>query len=359
MRNWISLCFLLVACDASAHKLATQSTPDERRLAGITSGTWASAERVMAQWSLEAFTEPVHEEITNRLYGCNGDACAGSEATTAPATVLAGVRWNDDPPFRLLPGQSKSSSCNTRETVRFETQPRCWVNLFLDAKAGAAADKQYGQGDAMLYRSHFGDLQYLHAMAAADRELASQTKANLMGWFEFTWRAARGEYTLETRLKDIENPTIQAAFGRSEWRLMDLYTLGASGGLRRHVDDVAFGSLLHAVQDSFAGGHVHREEASGMRQCTLAGSSVSAPGNVLEFHSYNGQDHGLHADADSRVAFMRGFQEEGNVVDVARLLVRARAQKLEWEAVAPYFDCIFTLPRPEAPATAGDFVTSR
>lgn len=347
---------LLVGADAVAHKLATQSTPDERRLAGITSSRWTSAERLLAQWSVQAFTEPVHEEITNRLYGCNGDACAGSQATTAPATVLAGVRWNDDPPFRLSPGQAASTSCKTRETVRFETQPLCWVYLFRDAQVGAAGGKRYGPGDAMLYRSHFGDLQYLHAMAAADGELAHRTRDNLLGWFEFTWRASRGEYTLETRLNEIRIPVIQDAFGRSGWRLMDLYTLGASGGLRRHINDVAFGSLLHAVQDSFAGGHVLREESSGLRQCVLAGSSVSAPGNVLEFHSYSGQSHSLHAEADSRAAFMRSFQEEGNVVDVGRLLVRARAQNLAWDAVRPYFECIFTLQRPSAPATAGDFV---
>lgn len=360
MRNWIILLFLFIIGDeASAHKLATQSTPDERRLAGITSGTRATAERLMARWSLEVFTEPVHEEITNRIYGCNGDVCGGSEATTAPPPVLAGVRWNDDPPFRLLPGQAKSSSCKTGETVRFETQPWCWVTLFRDAEAGAARGKQYGPGDAMLYRSHFGDLQYLHAMAGADGEPASRTRDKLFGWFEFAWRASRGEYTLETRLRDIEIPTIQEAFGRTEWRLMDLYALGASGGLRRHIEDVAFGSLLHSVQDSFAAGHARREESSGLRECNLAGGTVPAPGAILEFHSYSGQDHGLHAAADSRAAFMRRFQEEGNVVEVGRLLVRARRQELPWDTVKPYFECIFTLERPDAPATAGDFVARR
>ncbi len=359
MGKWTCCVLLLCCADASAHKLAPQSTPDERRLAGISSGNWAGAERFVARWSLEAFTEPVHEEITNRLYGCNGDACSGSRATSAPVPVLAGVRWNDDPPFRLASGQARGTNCVVRETVRFETQPLCWVALFRDAQAGAAAGKRYGSGDAMLYRSHFGDLQYLHAMASADGEPAWQTKARLMGWFEFTWRAASGEYTLDTRLKDIENPTIREAFGRTEWRLMDLYTLGASGGLRRNVDDVAFGSLLHAVQDSFAAGHVLREESSGTSECSAGNQRVAAPGNVLEFHAYNRQDHAMHATADSRVAFMRGFQGEGNVIDVGRVLVRARRDRLAWSVVEPFFDCIFTLQRPEAPAGPGDFVAGR
>lgn len=366
MRPKLSLTILLPVCiglmlaaPAAAHKLATQSTPEERRLAGITSGTMAGIERMLARWSVSVFTEPVHEEITNRIYGCNGDVCAGSVATAAPVPVLAGVRWNDDPPFRMSPQQARGINCKTRETIRFETQPSCWAGLFMDANSGAAKGKEYGPGDAMLYRSHFGDLQYLHAMAARNGELARDTKARLMGWFEFAWRASLGEYSLETRLKDIDNPTIRAAYGRTEWRLLDLYTLGASGGLRRHTDDVAFGSLLHTLQDSYAAGHVNREDASGIKQCAVQGMGVSAPGNIMEFHAYNQQDHSKHADADSRDAFMRRFQDEGNVVDVGRILVRARSQEVSWENIAPFFDCLFTLQRPEALAGPGDFVAER
>ena len=359
-KSWlVFIAALLMASHASAHKLATQSTAEERRLAGITSGKLTSVERLLARWSVSAFTEPVHEEITNRIYGCNGDVCDGSVATSAPVPVLAGVRWNDDPPFRMTAQQLRGVSCKTRETIRFETQPSCWVGLFMDANKSAAKGETFGPGDAMLYRSHFGDLQYLHAMASKNGEPAGQTKERLMGWFEFTWRAAMGEYTLETRLRDIDNPTIRAAYDRTEWRLLDLYTLGASGGLRQHVNDVAFGSLLHTLQDSYAAGHAEREEASGIKLCSIRGMSVAAPGNIREFHAYNQQDHGLHADADSRASFMRSFQNEGNVVDVGRVLVRARNQKVTWEEAAPFFDCLFALQNPDAPAGPGDFVAER
>lgn len=357
--SMVLIAALSMASPAFAHKLATQSTAEERRLAGITSGTLTSVERLLARWSVSAFTEPVHEEITNRMYGCNGDVCAGSVATSAPVPVLAGVRWNDDPPFRMTSQQLRGVSCKTRETIRFETQPSCWVGLFMDANKGAAKGESFGPGDAMLYRSHFGDLQYLHAMASKNGEPARQTKERLMGWFEFTWRAALGEYSLETRLKDIENSTIRAAYGRTEWRLLDLYTLGASGGLRRHVNDVAFGSLLHTLQDSYAAGHADREEAGGIRQCSIRGLSVAAPGNIHEFHAYNQQDHGLHAEADSRSSFMRTFQQEGNVVDVGRVLVKLRDQKVPWVEAGAFFDCLFALQNPDAPAGPGDFVLGR
>jgi hypothetical protein len=351
-----SLFFVLATGPVAAHKLYTHSTPEERQLAGISSGFFIDLERLLAQRSLYAFSEPVHEEITNRMYGCDIDACVGGEATAAPAAVLAGVRWNDDPPFRMSRSQANGTKCKVSETIRFETQPSCWVTLFMDANKGAASGKQYGPGDAMLYRTHFGDLQFLHAMASRDGEPASETKQRIMGWFEFTSRTALGEYKLDTRLRDIDNPAVQLAFGRSEWRLLDLFTQGASGGLRRRIDDVAFGSLLHTVQDSYAGGHAAREESSGAHQCAARGVNVTAPGAILEFHAYNHQDHAAHAEADSRAAFVRRAQEPGDVVEVGRALVNARDKKLSWPEVQPLFDCVMTLQRPQAPAGPGDFV---
>ena len=213
----------------------------------------------------------------------------------------------------------------------------------------------YGPGDAMLYRTHFGDLQFLHAMASGDGESAAETKANLMGWLEFAWRASLGEYTLDSRLKEIDNTTIRRLFGKTEWRLLDLYTLGASGGLRRSVNDVAFGSLLHTLEDSYAAGHVEREESSGSTRCAVGDISVAAPGQVLSFHSYGHQDHKKHAEADSRASFMVSFQDKGNIVELGRGLVRARELRLDWEQVRPYLDCTMRLRDSSALSGPGDF----
>ena len=353
-----SLCAVicvLLATPASAYKLATKASAEERRLAGITNSSWTAALSYIAARGMPLLTEPVHEEATNRIYGCNGDVCAGAEATQAPAAVLSGVRWNDDPPFRMTAQQARGMGCQTASTIRFETQPNCWVSLFRDAEKRAARGAKYGPGDAMLYRTHFGDLQFLHAMASRNGEIARDTKQRLMDWFEFTWRSALGEYTLDTRLKSItSNPTIVAAFGKTDWRLLDLYTQGASGGLRGHVSDVAFGSLLHALEDSYAAGHASREESSGSARCSAADISVEAPGAILAFHSYSQQDHEAHGEADSRAKFMADFQQPGNVVEVGRALVRARAQRLPWETMRPMFDCLLTLEKPTMPAGPGE-----
>lgn len=351
-----TLVVALAAIPASAYKLAPQSPQEVRKLNGVTASYWKGVEQAIASFSLDVFTEPVHEEVTNRIYGCDGgELCEGAEAANVPPSVLAGVRWNDDPPFRLSKGQARGLRCVTGDTVRFETQPACWGALFWDASKGAARGEVYGPGHAMLYRSHFGDLQFLHAMASRDREPASETKARLMDWFQFAWRTASREYTLDTRLKDVPIPTIQAAFGKTEWRVQDLYAMGATNNLRREIDNVAFGSLLHTLQDSFAAGHVEREESSGTQTCTAGGFSVTAPGSIISFHAYNRQSHEAHARADSQAAFITHFQQEGDAVDLGRAVLKARQARLTWEQVEPLFDCMFTLRNAETPAGPGDF----
>lgn len=341
-----------------AYKLSPRSTAEERLLAGITSSYRTDIERALARMSVSGFSEPVHEEITNRIYGCEGDVCSGGQAIFAPSAVLAGVRWNDDPPFRMTSRQNASTTCKTTETIRFETQPLCWVALFTAAEKGASRGRDYGPGDAMLYRTHFGDLQFLHSMAARDGEAVSETKAKLMGWFEMAWRAGQGEYSLDTRLRELPITPIQAVFGKTEWRMLDLYTQGSGPGLRRELDDVAFGSLLHALEDSFAAGHAEREESSGTGRCQAGNVSIVAPGAIRAFHAYNHQDHATHGVADSRAAFMRDLQQPGHVVQVGKGLVEARRQRMDWASIAPLFDCLFTLQNPSARAGPGEFVTS-
>src|SRR5262245_8831357 len=130
------------------------------------------------------FAEPVHEEITNRIYGCDEDKsiCGDPETEFAGPVVQAGVRWNDDPPFRLEEQSYQHSSCKVSETIRFTTQPRCWYEIFKYAKRRAEDGEVLDSSSRapLLARSHFGDLQFLHAMASRDGELAEETSQRIM-----------------------------------------------------------------------------------------------------------------------------------------------------------------------------------
>ena len=107
-------------------------------------------------------------------------------------------------------------------------------------------------------RSHFGDLQFLHAMAAKDGETTSQTKVRILMWAEFVWGIVEGKYKLDTNLRDINIPNWQDHFANGH-TVQELFTMGRPW-LRPHIKGMAFGSMLHLIQDSFAQGHVDRRE---------------------------------------------------------------------------------------------------
>ena len=313
----IVLSGLLAGCTLTTHAfdLSPKGTHFDRDAVKAWAPSWLDGIlSSLADKGLPKFKQSVHEEITHRAHECNfegNDICSNPDAEYATPYVIAGVRWNDDPPFQLKSDQAKGTSCKTTYsdgrpmTIRFITQPRCWAELFL------AAEKQIKTNPEKTFdttnqavlplRSHFGDLQFIHSMASANDEDPLETRRKILGWAEFTWRVAMGEYELGTWLKDVKLPVIEQFFGSSGWRVQELFTLG-DPSLRAHLGDIAFGSLLHMVEDSFAAGHVDRMEPANGSRC--AGSQHRAPGPVQEFHSYTHQDTSKHAEADSRVAFV-------------------------------------------------------
>ena len=346
------LLFMLVSAGAVlpgaalAYKLSPSGTEEERRLAEIRGGWISRLERFAASKGLEHFTDPVHEEITNRMFGCDGgySQCGGAVTIRAPGAVMAGVRWNDDPAFRIDPEAGRGTRCKVLQTIRFQTQPYCWYQLFDDARGRAASGEHFDEqsGAALLYRSHFGDLQALHAMAAREGEPAAETQAQVLAWSEFTWRVALGEHGLETPVREVMPQALSRSFQHSGWTVQDLFTTGTPG-LRRHIREMALGSFLHTLQDSFAAGHAERGNVVASQRCELGRIRVTAPGPVVEFYSYARQDEGRHGESDGRAAFIEAIQEPGDVVDLGRPLVDAFYAEAPWEEVRPYVECIYRL----------------
>ena len=354
----LAACFagFALAPPAAAYKLSPEGTEEQRRMANIRGDWFARLQLFAVNNGVGHFTDPVHEEITNRIFGCDGGQpeCGGAASVRAPVPVMAGVRWNDDPAFRLLDGEAGQTACKVTDTIRFQMQPRCWYQLFEDAKTRAAAGEHFDEDSnaALLYRTHFGDLQPLHAMAAKEGDPAGATHDQMMAWVEFTWRIAIGEIKLEDPVREHIPQGLAHAFSRTGWSVQDLFTQG-SPGLRRHIREVAFGSLLHTLQDSFAGGHLERESAYISRTCELGNRRVIAPGRILEFYSYGKQDADRHGDSDARSAFVVSLQEDGDVVEVGRPLVAAFDRRDSWETVQPYFHCLYELAPNARPSSAG------
>ena len=102
--------FAMISSTSHAFKLSTEGTAMERKLSRMNSGFFDKLLNSAALKGLPLFTEAVHEEITQRIYGCEGDTtfCKDADLGMASPYVIAGVRWNDDPPFRLLPDQPRT-----------------------------------------------------------------------------------------------------------------------------------------------------------------------------------------------------------------------------------------------------------
>lgn len=132
------LCFAVWLGEANAYQLSPEGTPEERALSGIKRSWARSAAVTSSNLYVRYFNEAVHEEVTNRIYGCEGgsDICGGMSPSRVPPGVLAGVRWNDDPPFMITPKAARLTTCKTTETIRFQT--------VTDRVNGATDDRRNG-----------------------------------------------------------------------------------------------------------------------------------------------------------------------------------------------------------------------
>jgi hypothetical protein len=186
-------------------------------------------------------------------------------------------------------------------------------------------------------RSHFGDMQFLHAMASRNGETAADTREKALRWLEFSYRVARGEigprvnvFSLREAGSEMDAATrdwVSALFRAPDkqlWRVQDVFLPGV-GDLRR----VAFGSFLHLVQDSYSASHVrrlaHRTQSNGC-------PSYDAADPIAEFHTYGGQDTEKHALCDDAPDWL-DTPRDGSPVDVMAELVQAFNDGRDWPTV--------------------------
>jgi hypothetical protein len=317
-------------------------TKSERFQANKTSGIIFKKVFPIVEFGLHRFTTPVHEALTQLGYECSGtiDECADVDLDFAGSSVIAGIRWNDDPPFQFQSGEGNYPGCSTNKspppTISFALNTDCWINHFKDVAAISRSKPDayaFGNG-TMLARSHFGDLQFLHAMAAKVQVSPVQTKAKLMMWAEFTWRVqtvSTDYISAETLTGAVPVFGFQDHFPVQERRsVTDLFTVGRPW-MRNQLEDIAFGSLLHMVEDSFAGGHIYRR-AVNTGDCQVP--------EIVEFHTYPGQDQQAHKERDD----LDHARAKPILVDVLRELIRLRHTRKSWTEVRPYLDdCVFRL----------------
>ena len=205
----------------------------------------------------------------------------------------------------------------------------------------------------LLCNSHFGRLQFLHAMASLPGETSAQTEALMLQWTGFTYGLAQGEIDhqqnycryFEARgdalAAALWHPDFEFCGDRSDGSAPGQWTVGTPFLLRcaslispcqetfwdagrREVRVAAMGALLHMVQDSFSQSHVARG--------SLADRGYEARIRCLpadRYYDFNGDDgdgqdgHSAadrlpHYDTDSCAAATRSVDDP--ITASARLL---------------------------------------
>jgi hypothetical protein len=333
-----------------------------------------------SDYLIETYTVPVHEVITNCIYGCryiwtehNFDDCSPSKQQKykyAPNAVLAGVRWNDNPPFQLT-GTNVSAQRNcVGSTIQLPANnAKCWTILFYDAQRGAVKRNLTYDGEsghALLYRVHFGDMQFLHSMATRDGETAGETKDKIMVWAEFVYKVSLGEIKYNAFLYQCGIPGVEALFKKKRgWTVQMLFTWDdptykpykdKSGLHDKEFREFAFGTLLHMVQDSFSKSHVRRNPGGGYSCEHLP--DYSHPGKIESFHSFRLQKYRSHSAQDTAAAFMenvsRNEKLKSDVIDVGVVLRDYYESNKSWEDLKEYLHCVYDLEDASAVAGPGD-----
>lgn len=225
--------FFVFALPASAFQMQPVGTEYDRKLAQLDE---SKAERLLtklADKGVEKFLEPVHEEITQRIYGCSedwGDKPMCAKKQFAPKAAIDGARWNDNPPFMvkekfILPNGEEIESDCVKETIKLPRKPNCWVDVF--NASNKTVQKKYftSRNGVMLNRSHFGDMQFLHSMASRVGDRAEETKLAIMLWAEFAYKVAIGKIQGTTMLKDVPINAFKKLFPGQEATVENLFLL--------------------------------------------------------------------------------------------------------------------------------------
>lgn len=331
-------------------------------------------EQPVLEMMVSSIINPVHEELTVKtLFLVRDSRKPGAESINDELIkrVIRGVRWNDDP-LHFLP-----------------ENPQQWLMNFERASQLANQD-QINENFDLFYRSHHADLQFLHAMASTETESAQATRNAILSWIEFTYKVASGYIPIHTPFKKLGNfLTPQSAKfikkyftkngRRLNWTPAYLFSLKCTREIippstvgmldctntpwlppKQDVQNIALGSLLHVIQDSFSDSHVTRHPDYDGNYSLIHGRSA-----VQTFNAYQKQSIRLHRGADSYPRDMdQPMKQEGfNVEEVSAEIVsyalvdRKRARYRNRHAIvnAKLKKGLFHLLEPNAEAGSGKY----
>jgi hypothetical protein len=273
--------------------------------------------------------------------------------------IINGIWWNDEPLMRtwgqhgdfVWGGLDAAKGLEDGRKGYPGAQDKCWV--------GNAVVKDYVLPDVHLGRwSHLGDGQHLHFMTTLPQEAASAEKVAkttdaALEWMSFAYEVATGDrkatdrFTAEDAarlkmpsvaenhcVKNEDAVKVRTLFTRTGWldsKLRDQAT-----------PDVALGSMLHVIQDSFSPSHTCRVKRE------VNGGTFAV---LVDVENYKAQsDKALHQKQDEFPQWQLDYaRSAGKVrtyandpIAVGKWLIEAVDLKKDWSVVRQHLlDTIF------------------
>jgi hypothetical protein len=296
---------------------------------------------------LDKIGEPVHEFITRKAREqfwarCQKEMSQSSMCSLAqvhPKTIndslIRGVWWNDDP-----------------EQDLYKARQLRWFTHMTDAKQRAKSSKyNIGYKYYLVYRSHYGDMQFLHSMASKEGETADTTKNNMFKWLEFVYNISIGNITRNQKFSEVDLKISKEYFPNKQdweidWELQPRYRLkNEKLDFKLH----ALGSFLHIIQDSYSAAHTSRNYKK---------TNTCPKGTLESFNSYTYQDSSEHKKADTMDAFNSVDFNDSGPIETSAEIMWLVSENADWrDKVIPYLEKnVFCLSDKDHKSTHGGWI---
>ena len=244
-----------------------------------------------------------------------------------------GMIWNDDPSCLLF---KKSDNDNRLFGIGAE-----WYQAFTS-----------GPPNCMTQRSHFGNLQFLHAMGVHEGEKPHDTRDRFLKWMGVMYKLACGNQKvselqpLRDHFPELFNGSTYPSGGTT---LRDLILADRPEYKDSNIPLRALGICMHIIQDSYAVGHVQRRLANPQDfvgrddhgYINFKPGTWGKWGAIVSFHTYGTQNTHRHSFYDGlegadlpnpkNLETYNRLHGARDAIDACERLINAFAQKKEWD----------------------------
>jgi hypothetical protein len=260
--------------------------------------------------------------------------------------IIYGSWWNDDP-LMFTWGEGANFTTGLLKLRRqFEDTHAeyrggvsgCWVKA----------------ADYLPWHSHYGRMQYLHFMtnepnAGDDQARLRKTTSEALLWMEFAYKVAIKKIKADDPLTEADEiklgmPRVDLNYCLEDKKNEKVRTLFAPAGTDYEgrnllTPDVALGSMLHVMQDSFSPAHTCRVDEY------VAGKPYAVLTNVYNYGEQVKANLGdYHHDKDDYPGWLITYTRTGkHVYDndpivVGAWLIKAVDQQMEWDDVRKHLE---------------------